>query len=326
MSEPVYHLRTNKAVERALFVELLRIVGGIIGTDYSDWNYVGFGASYMEDFNLLNKCFKFDRLISLEEKSWKHSRQFLNKSGSNITPLNKRSDVYLDEIKNTDGCFSKSSVIWLDHTGGAEVWIKNVQEICDFAKITKSPSILKLTIVPARPKELRGASVSAQEVHNWLENEFTSFGPFEIENTSKNSLYKSVYRIAKVIVRRAFQYEDEISAECISSNFYIDVSPILTITFLVGEIEKVNEILASLKNHPWKYFNFDWGEPLRIDVPDFSLRERIELDRLLPENDAEKILEKLRVQFAETKEMSCKLVENYIEFKQQVPSFQQVYY
>jgi hypothetical protein len=63
---PAYHLRTNKAVERLLFIELLRRLDRALSRPIAQYKYVGLGGPYLEDFNLLHATFGNNEMTSLE--------------------------------------------------------------------------------------------------------------------------------------------------------------------------------------------------------------------------------------------------------------------
>ena len=62
-----YHLRPNKFVERALFVELLSHINAV--HPIADYVYVGFGGPYLEDFKILHQHFGIKNMLSLEQEA-----------------------------------------------------------------------------------------------------------------------------------------------------------------------------------------------------------------------------------------------------------------
>lgn len=323
MSTPPYHLRTNKAVERALFVELLRKVINFQGGTYDEWEYLGFGGPHMEDFNFLARAFDFSKLTSLEKDQWVHSRQKINCSASNINPTNSNTEDFLEELSRKPR-EQKGMVLWLDYTGGAEDWLKHIDEFTEYIITLPKPTIAKITLVASRPQEHRNSSPS--NIVTWLNSTFGDYGPYIESETSKLTLYKSAYQILKKRLASNLGYEDAFSIHPLAAYFYCDTSPILTVTLLSSESGNSDSILQGLKSNAWPYLNTNWEEPHVINVPDFTIRERLAVERCLPHSSVESIQETLQVSFDENPEESTNALKQYILFKQHIPFFHQIVY
>src|SRR5258706_16377823 len=77
-TSPAYHLRTNKAVERLLFLELLRKLDGSLPRRIRLYEYVSLGGPYLEDFALVHAAFKNRHMTSLEVNEHVRTRQVVN--------------------------------------------------------------------------------------------------------------------------------------------------------------------------------------------------------------------------------------------------------
>ena len=67
MSQPFYHLRPNKYVDRCLFVAALERINTII--KLKSHRYIGFGSYLFDDFKLLHDRLDISSMISLEADS-----------------------------------------------------------------------------------------------------------------------------------------------------------------------------------------------------------------------------------------------------------------
>ena len=63
---PAYHLRPNKAVDRLVFLEILRVLELLVSS-LDEYTYIGFGGPYLEDFRLIAQMFPTLEMISIEE-------------------------------------------------------------------------------------------------------------------------------------------------------------------------------------------------------------------------------------------------------------------
>src|SRR5256885_1563207 len=108
---PAYHLRTNKAVERLLFLELLRKLEGNLRVSVGKYQYVGLGGPYLEDFGAIHGAFGSRSMTCLEIKKHVYSRQRINQPHSQITlTLDSTSDF----VKNYK-TGKKPPLVWFDY-------------------------------------------------------------------------------------------------------------------------------------------------------------------------------------------------------------------
>jgi len=110
-----YHLRQNKAIDRNLFIDLLGRIGRY--RNISDYQYIGFGGPFLEDFKLLHASLRLKNMTSLEQSEEVVKRQKFNKPVSSINPLKKTSGEYLTEFD-----FDSPSIVWFDYTSRQRSW------------------------------------------------------------------------------------------------------------------------------------------------------------------------------------------------------------
>ncbi|MFP5229899.1 MAG: O-methyltransferase [Acidobacteriota bacterium] len=112
-----YHLRQNKAIDRNLFVDLLARIGRY--RNISDYNFVGFGGPFLEDFKQLHASLRIERMVSLERSEIVAARQRFNQPHSGVVTLKKTSGEYLNEND-----FEEPTIVWFDYTSPAELAIQ----------------------------------------------------------------------------------------------------------------------------------------------------------------------------------------------------------
>src|SRR5690606_702529 len=110
MKHPPYHLRINKAVDRLLFVDVLRAVGS--ASNYSDFTYYSLAGPFLEDLRIMDHFFPDMKLVSLEidRDTWK--RQKFNQFCSRLDL--RRTDVA--DFLTHDYKPHTHDVFWLDYT------------------------------------------------------------------------------------------------------------------------------------------------------------------------------------------------------------------
>jgi hypothetical protein len=82
MTPPAYHLRTNKAIDRLMFIDALRRM--VQPAAFSKYTYFGFGGPYLEDFRLLHESFPELKMISIEQLAQIYKRQAFHRPSSHI--------------------------------------------------------------------------------------------------------------------------------------------------------------------------------------------------------------------------------------------------
>jgi hypothetical protein len=149
-----YHLRTNKAVERQIFFELLAKLK--LETPIRDYQYVSLGGPMLEDHNIMHSQLGLEDLVSIEKNSSTYSRQLFNLPFNCITCLNQTISEYIDSFES-----EKNNIIWLDYT--APSWGDQLNEIYSIATKLKPFDILKVTF-NASPRVLKSPKNDESEI------------------------------------------------------------------------------------------------------------------------------------------------------------------
>src|SRR4051812_19350800 len=91
MKHPPYHLRSNKAVDRFLLIELLRA----ISPSHKSTTYYSLAGPFLEDLRLLEHFFPEMKLVSLESNEHTYKRQKFHQFNSRMTLLHRNLSDFL---------------------------------------------------------------------------------------------------------------------------------------------------------------------------------------------------------------------------------------
>lgn len=139
---PAYHLRPNKAVDRFLFMQLLRALDA--RCSLSNHTYVGFGGPYLEDFRLLAHDFPTMRLVSIEKDGETHKRQKFHQCARTMEFVHGTMGEFLEKS------FPSASpvIVWADYT---DVSRECMSELSDMVRQAVPTSMLRITVRAETP-------------------------------------------------------------------------------------------------------------------------------------------------------------------------------
>jgi hypothetical protein len=313
-SSPAYHLRTNKAVERLLFVELLRRIEKGLPKRIEKYIYVGLGGPYLEEFNLIHSTFGNHKMISLELNKFVLTRQLMNQPHSCVTLTSQSTRQFTDNLK----LVGTPHIVWFDFEWPA--WDEQIVECCDLLQKLPPMSILKVTL-PASTQWLGGGKTSVEKAER-LSKMFADYGPFTGGDLGKGVVPATLYSIYRRAIAAAVPDTKRRSVRSIASYSYSDGTPILTATLIVGPNERIAAAIEHIKG--WAFSDINWRGPRKIDVPALSIREKLAVDRLLPDAHARTIINKLGLRFANEYHESIEKMSNYVDVYPHVPQFLRV--
>jgi hypothetical protein len=104
-----YRLRPNKAVDRELLLSLLTRLSPSLALE--NYEYVGLGGPFLEDFRLVHARLGIGRMTCVEAEEEVHKRQHFNRPISSITCVHATLEAYLDEHE-----FDTPAIVWFDYT------------------------------------------------------------------------------------------------------------------------------------------------------------------------------------------------------------------
>ena len=283
-----YRLRTNKAVDRELFLSLLVRLAATLKLE--TYRYVGLGGPFLEDFRLIHGRLGITKLVSIESEEDVHKRQLFNRPVDCIECIHSTLDDFLDTSH-----FDEPTIIWLDYTEPRTI----TDQIERFSRtIGEVPhgSVLRITL-NANPTSLgkpnaRDVAVEAgamgrgsrdlPNVHEWRLERFrqrlghffpSGLGP---DGMTSKKFGRSVLEAVRLAVEReVLSYSDREVVWCLATH-YADGQPMATATLIVNEDGKASAALERIL-HEWE-FRSTPAEPWLLDMPALSTLERLTLE------------------------------------------------
>lgn len=272
MRQPPYHLRFNKAVDRLLWLATIDGFLGAVSGSASDYQYVGFGGPFMEDFRLLARQFPELPMISLERNQQIWLRQRRHKPSRLVRCLLRDLRSYVATSEPT-----RPVIAWLDFTG---LQIENLQEYIGFLEWAPEGSLIKIT--------LRAEFDGCGQTPNEFAETFRGYlePPPGQDDLRRERFPLIVERMIRVASERALG-EDFL---LLHSAYYSDGVYMLGVTGARVGADAREQLKAGSKR--WRHSTRQWGDPQRLAVPVLSVAERLALAPLLP--NAQKLPKALR--------------------------------
>jgi hypothetical protein len=318
-SSPAYHLRPNKAVERLLFIELLRRIDSSLPRPIEKYKYVGMGGPFLEDFNLIHSSFATKHMTSLELDKHTRNRQDLNLPASCITlTLDSTTDFKDNYIPGRTPL-----LVWFDYS--KPDWKSQLAECCELLQKLPAMSIFKITLTGSTAWLGGGGGGDPLDKRAAKLNElFGDYGPFEGVDLSKKNIGKTLFTLCHRVIADAVPDSHSRAVRTLAAYRYDDGTPILTLTMLVGPLQAVEDVIQKSRLDDWPFANVNWAESKEISVPQLSIREKLSIDRLLPKASPRTVVNKLRLRLADNYDDSIDAINRYIEFSRHVPQFLRV--
>lgn len=319
-----YHLRQNKVIDRYAFIDLLLKINKI--HDISEYTYIGFGGHSLEDFKYVHTQFGVCNMVSIEENEHVFKRQKFNQPISCIVRHQQSSNDFVNGFKREN-----KTIIWLDYTKPDEL-LKQVSEFQSVLQALEPFDIIKVTL-NANPAALLASekSLSPSDLQaNRVDKLRIRLGDvFPESDITPNFMTHRDYPVALCLILKfaanlALEGQPDIYFQPLTAFAYADGQQMLTITgILLEETEKTN-FLKQTGVEGWELSNTNWGIPKRIDIPDFTIKERLYIDSLLPDAKAEDIQNKLEFLFDDSEKKSLDMLSTYILFYRRSPLFSRV--
>lgn len=289
---PAYHLRPNKAVDRLVFLDILRALE--LYYPLNDHVYIGFAGPYSEDFRLLAQTFPALRMISVEEDGETHKRQEFHLCSSRM----ELHHCTFEEFLSSGFPSEYPTITWADYT---DMTRECLLEASDIARKAVPSSLLRITVRAETP------------VYNALQ--LGRRTPRRLPRTKRQAFDEFVasYRNSISIADVAFDedlftwewFREErfpallrelintvITASCNHPKVFLPLHAVKysdgTIMLSVTGVFCSNEECDSLRTHfesESDFFSVEPGMIDVIDVPALTTKERLHLDAVLPTSD-----------------------------------------
>lgn len=319
-----YHLRQNKAIERNLFIELLSMLNRF--RPIIDYTYVGFGGPFLEDFKLMHSHFGNVGMISLENDGNVLSRQVFNAplDCNCIKCIHLNSGDFIDTYA-IDG----NSIIWLDFADANKIG-DQVREFSALITKLRAYDILKITL-NANPDCLGNPDGTAAEKRQRrlsnLKSRLAGKIPTEIseDDMDTRKLPGAICKILRNTAKLATKGRGDEIFMPLSSFVYADSDhQMLTHTGVILPVSEKDDFLRTTTLDRWGFSNLEWGNPVRIRVPELTIKERLFINAQLPSKDEVDIHNDMKVFFADDEFESLALLKNYIMFYRHFPYYSRI--
>lgn len=327
-----YHLRSNKAIDRAIFMEFLSKLNVL--QHIHTYGYIGFGAVHMEDFKLIHSLFSIEDLVCIEIEELIHNRQKFNLPLNCIKLENTSSDSFIARFFP-----EKNYIIWLDYTSPKQIR-NQLGEFHAILQKLKTSDVVKITL-NANPNSIIDQKQYNQkkqilnlkyELEDLYEERLDILKqkvdevPHEItaDMMTKKKYPSVLCKILELVSESALENTGKVFYPVLSFVYSDSQNQMLTLTGIVLEKNELEEYKKRLGIEQWEYSCLNWGEPQIIDIPDLTIRERLEIDACLPCKDPKLIISKLNIQFDIDEDKSIEKLKSYIKYYRHYPFFSKV--
>ena len=316
-----YFARPNKAIDRAAFLAVVERVGRY--RPLSVFDYFGLGGPFVEDCAMVARHFPFRSITSVEKDRKVIDRAKANCPNSRINILSADAFEFVEQHD-----FDAPSIFWLDYAAPNELGpqLRNFEALCQrlplgsVAKITlnASPDTLDVN----RPEngtgiqELFDGRVGQfmERAGNYCEDELQS------DAFTRRGYARTLSGVVFTAARRATRYSTEILPVPLAAFRYADTKQqMLTVTVALEDEQKQTEFEQCTGLGEWPLRWNEGDEPMSILEPSLSLRERMELDRHLPDADVEDLSARLDYQIGNTERDHMAILESYRKFHDLMP-------
>jgi len=306
-----YVLRPNKNVERKL------IIGSLYGLNQAfeidQFIYIGLGSMWFVDFVLAHKVLSIEKMISIERDDYV-KRASYNRPYDCIEVIGGDTTNILPELnlKNI------LSIIWMDYDQGLEgPVLEDTRRICGACK---SGSVF-ITTVNSDSNRLDNVMDVSGRTLSRIEAVKHYAGDLVPPNVKAKDLKKTYFPALlgkilfdhiKVSIKESGRSD---SFYPLFNIYYKDTSPMITIGGMIADDDDKKRLRDC--DLPKKY---DWvtGEKqFIIDVPPLTVKEKIELDQMLPRDEPPTVEEIEEAGFT----LEERQIKSYHQFYRHYPVF-----
>lgn len=323
-----YHLRQNKAIDRNLFIDLLSRIGRV--KNISDYEYVGFGGPFLEDFKALHAVLRISKMQSIEGDPNTYARQNFNSPFKFLTLHNKHSSEFFSNHQFGDS----GTIVWLDYTASNQLRpqldeFRSVVESVNYFDVVKITLNASPTKIPGKPSD--GESIQEARLKALVKT-VADYLPAKVDEESvmttqypkllQQCLQNAVAGLSAGETKRYFQI--------LSSFVYSDGQQMLTVVGIVLDASKDDvkqAFLDSSRLMHWPFANLHWAAPIPISVPALSAKERMQLDHCLPvKGDDSKVVNTLKevLGYVPGEVTDAQELANYARYYRAYPHFSRV--
>jgi hypothetical protein len=323
-----YHLRPHKAIERNLFLKILKMLDRIPNVDLKNYRYVGFGAAFLEDFKILHSEFGITNMHSIEMDECAYSRQEFNNPYSFVKLFPLSSTDYI-----TGGSFKydKQQIIWLDYA--SKDYAQQFKDLESLAEKTEELDILKFTFSSQLPQNPNFPKILAKFKED---DSLKDYLPNWVKVSDIATRYATVIRSMafKALERGFSKARKDLTYNNLAAFTYADGLMMTTMTGIVTRKKSINEYLNYSGLKKWPFVSLSDHDNFVIEghdikVPIMTITERIEIDRKLKKFSAKRLANSIRFKYGDdndTPDYHEQLIEGYTKYYTYLPYYSKVTY
>lgn len=267
-----YRIRPAKNVERKMLLEICSRLGA--AEDLSNYRYVGMGSIYFVDFALFHRVFGIESMISLEGREHLMDRCEWNRPFDCIKVLSTTVERALPELRS-----DTPTIMWLDYEDKLDAPI--LSQVAEACEILAPRSILIVTVnASPDPLETRIDCFRRRFGNRDIGrvNRPAHLGAVKLRELNYEYLTQAV---SEAVENRA--QRDDLEHRQVAHFAYRDGARMLTVAWLLHERSDAEVMDRCGFGRP--SFASATAEPFEIEVPRLTYRERLALDRLLPDGE-----------------------------------------
>lgn len=326
MKHPPYHLRSNKAIDRFLLLEVIRRLDGF--TDLAKCTYYGFGGPYLQDFRLMAERFPDMPLVSIEESAHTLRRQKFHLPSKKVTLLKSDFKSFLTTYSGAE-----EAIFWVDNVG---LKFSHFDDFMQLLTRVRERSIVKITVEADTrkfPFNMATAVLSESFLGELQQAFLESFerkyskvlpGGMDSSRFRPNTFPELLQDMVQIAAQLALPASTGVTFQVLCTCVYSDGTEMLTVTGVVSRISALGEVRRLFRD--WPFANLTWRAPRRIDVPVLTVKERLKLEEHLPcaGRAGQRLLGLLGYNVARDRSESLKKMRQYAAFYGYYPHFVRV--
>ena len=315
-----YHLRSNKAIDRNLFMETLGLIHRV--RPVNEYTYIGMGGPFLEDFKAIHARFGNKSLISIEEFESVYKRQIFNLPLGFIDCRKVSSGEFIDTY-DIEG----NAIIWLDYANPKQLG-DQTREFSSLLRKMREWDVLRITL-NANPETLGdppGPAVQKRErrIHN-LRSILASNFPSDISADEMNidGLPGALCKVLRYVASSVMRSRPRTVFKPLASFAYSDTHQMLTVTGILIPQAEEETFLSASSFDKWDLSTLTWGEVKRIRVPELTIKERVFIESSFPKG-RDMIHEEMKFAFDEDEGTSLAYLGDFIRYYRYYPYFSKI--
>lgn len=311
-----YHLRTNKAVDRQIFLDLLKKINQKYPLE--EYKYISLGGPMLEDFRQIHTEFGLINLESIEVDGGVVGRQLFNKPFSCISCIESSTSDYITGFRREG-----PTIFWLDYTG-----LDLSEQFRDCEGLLRQLTdldILKITFNVNPDAICKNGSI--EEYRSVVSDEYM-YPDLEDNNVNTmSSLPVTVSKTIKMICDKVFEGENSRAVPLTLFRYIDNHHQMLTATLMLmpDSDQTVLQLKSELGLNKWPFLVPDWKSVHEIKVPDLTQKEKMLINQFIPKMSAEQISVEIGFRLSAGRPRETKkLLENYIKYYRYIPNYQRL--